>query len=59
MNSCSLMHICFRALIYHSHNDLVIDITTLLYGTVEHKASFRYFWAQRKNEYGVVYIVLN
>lgn len=51
MNSCSLLHMCFRALVYHRHNDSVTEITTLLHGMAEHKASFRYFWAQCKNEY--------
>jgi len=35
MNSCPLMHVCFRTLIYHSHNDSVTEVTTLLYGMVE------------------------
>jgi hypothetical protein len=35
MNSCSLMNMCFRTLIYHSHNDSVTEVTTLLCGTVE------------------------
>jgi len=53
MNSCSLMHMCFRTLIYQSQwFNYWGNNVTLWYGW----ARFRYFWAQCKNEYGVVYI---